>query len=418
MAKGLSMMREFEERFGQRQVELRKELEMSTNLAIQELKALLTGISLQNNELASGRGVVSSSHTKDQVSDQTWNRFPKLDFPLFNGEELEAWVVKAEYYFEVMHIPLVNRVKIAALYLEGKAVQWHQGYIKIKGVDAYTNWGEYVQGLRARFGLQIPVRMFKPQTLSEAYSLARLQEMTVAALKSKPTTKTTFTSVPNFTPKPVIHTQIPTAIATSAGLLPTPNTPKLTNPNTKYPGNLTSKEITEKREKAYVLGAMRNIHHTINEKKGRFMLCSYFVDEGEDEDEEFEEGMNVIPAKELQLSLNAIRGTQGVQTMCITVVVNSWRNSLELPNFANEIQLIIQEDSSLLRPSATLYSAALSSQIDWPELNQLLQQYADIFAEPKELPPKRPPYDHKIPLKDLSLLMSGHTNMQQCKKML
>ncbi|KAF2314532.1 hypothetical protein GH714_027384 [Hevea brasiliensis] len=70
-------------------------------------------------------------------------------------------------------------------------------------------------------------------------------------------------------------------------------------------------------------------------------VMQLLVDEVEDEDEEFEEGMNVIPAKELQLFLNAIR-----------------------------------------------------------ELNQLLLQYADIFAEPKELPPKRPPYDHNIPLKE------------------
>ncbi|KAF2303150.1 hypothetical protein GH714_014159 [Hevea brasiliensis] len=47
-----------------------------------------------------------------------------------------------------------NRVKIAVMHLDGKAVQWHQGYVRVKGTEAYGRWDEYVQELKARFGIQ------------------------------------------------------------------------------------------------------------------------------------------------------------------------------------------------------------------------------------------------------------------------
>ncbi|KAL6345053.1 hypothetical protein AAG906_007784 [Vitis piasezkii] len=162
----------------------------------------------------------------------------KVDFPKFNGWGLDGWLLRVEYFFEVDRTPPEARVRLAALHLEGKAIQWHQGYIKTRGNEAYLDWSEYVIALNARFGqhvfddpiadlrnlrqtgslqsymdefdelypradikeshalsfflsglideLQMPVRMFKPQTLADAYSLARLQEIAVAALQNKP----------------------------------------------------------------------------------------------------------------------------------------------------------------------------------------------------------------------------------------
>ncbi|XP_058005418.1 uncharacterized protein LOC131181388 [Hevea brasiliensis] len=47
--------------------------------------------------------------------------------------ERDLFAIKAEYCFEVTDTPLENRVKVAALYLKEKVVQWHQGYVRIKG---------------------------------------------------------------------------------------------------------------------------------------------------------------------------------------------------------------------------------------------------------------------------------------------
>ncbi|KAF2293101.1 hypothetical protein GH714_036672 [Hevea brasiliensis] len=81
-----------------------------------------------------------------------WGSNTKLEFPHFNGEGLKGLLLRSEYFFEVGRITLENRVKVAALQLEGKAIEWHQGFVKIKGSEAYESWDEYVKVLGARFG--------------------------------------------------------------------------------------------------------------------------------------------------------------------------------------------------------------------------------------------------------------------------
>ena len=42
-----------------------------------------------------------------------------------------------------------QRVKLAAIHLEGRALLWHQNYVKGKGV---ISWAQYVQDITYRFG--------------------------------------------------------------------------------------------------------------------------------------------------------------------------------------------------------------------------------------------------------------------------
>ena len=108
---------------------------------------MLTDISLQYNEIASNRNQVGTSQVRDRWekdSDQSWMQYPRLDFLIFNRGELKSWVVKVDYYLEVTCTPIKNRVKLAAMHLERKALQWHQGYIRIKGKEAYSSWKIYV----------------------------------------------------------------------------------------------------------------------------------------------------------------------------------------------------------------------------------------------------------------------------------
>lgn len=48
-------------------------------------------------------------------------RGPKLTFPEFAGEDAEGWIRKAEKYFDMVGVPLEDKVKIAVLYVVGKA---------------------------------------------------------------------------------------------------------------------------------------------------------------------------------------------------------------------------------------------------------------------------------------------------------
>ncbi|XP_020105551.1 uncharacterized protein LOC109722075 [Ananas comosus] len=158
-------------------------------------------------------------------------RFTKIEFPRFDGEDLKGWLFRCEQFFEVDGTSEEAKVRLAAIHLEGKALQWHQIYMKSRLTRSQPTWEEYVVSLNTRFGadlfddpmaelknlkqtgtvmeyqdkfdtllnrvelseeyavscflsglkeeIQIPIRMFQPRTLQRALSLAKLQELAV-----------------------------------------------------------------------------------------------------------------------------------------------------------------------------------------------------------------------------------------------
>ncbi|WKA01485.1 hypothetical protein VitviT2T_019765 [Vitis vinifera] len=351
----LEMMKEFE-----RKQELwRRESEEKAVKSFADLKSLIGGLSLQNQEVMTNRG--EERRWENQLGHST-----KVDFPKFNGGGLDGWLLRVEYFFEVDRTPPEARVRLAALHLEGKAIQWHQGYIKTRGNEAYLDWSEYVIALNARFGqhvfddpiadlrnlrqtgslqsymdefdelypiadikeshafsfflsglideLQMPVRMFKPQTLADAYSLARLQEIAVAALQNKPkpvskgpslyspttnhyTKATPITSISQNATN-LSNTTFPKT--TNAGLLPLPpstNIPK-TNPRitTRNHRNFSNRDLDERRAKGLCFWC--------DEKFTPGHKCKRNNCLGEEDEQ-------------IQLSLNALMSNEDSQTMTL-----------------------------------------------------------------------------------------------------
>ncbi|KAF2294585.1 hypothetical protein GH714_012797 [Hevea brasiliensis] len=82
----MALMQEFEAR----QENLRKEAEQRNQKAMDEIKALLAGLSLQNMELASGKGSDGSASNQNVSSHkirQSWGNSTKLEFPRFSGKD-------------------------------------------------------------------------------------------------------------------------------------------------------------------------------------------------------------------------------------------------------------------------------------------------------------------------------------------
>ena len=57
-------------------------------------------------------------------------RSPKLDFPVFAGNDLSDWLCKARQYFELDMTPDEWKVKVAAMYLEGRALKWYHAFMQ------------------------------------------------------------------------------------------------------------------------------------------------------------------------------------------------------------------------------------------------------------------------------------------------
>nr|XP_043639128.1 uncharacterized protein LOC122610201 [Erigeron canadensis] len=167
------------------------------------------------------------------------NRITKLEFPRFGGDDVEGWLYKCEHFFIRDETPANYKVRYAALHLDSKALLWHLAYVKSSGKDirdidcdvymraisarfaqnliedavgalkALTQTGEldeycdefdllltkvtlpeeytvsiFMEGLKPK--VKCKIRMFKPKTLRETYSLARMQNNSNKTLSDKP----------------------------------------------------------------------------------------------------------------------------------------------------------------------------------------------------------------------------------------
>ena len=60
-------------------------------------------------------------------------RQTKVDFLQFSRDDLYGWLYKWHHFFEVDHTPPEARVRLAAINLSGRALQWHQNWMRYKG---------------------------------------------------------------------------------------------------------------------------------------------------------------------------------------------------------------------------------------------------------------------------------------------
>ncbi|KAG8386990.1 hypothetical protein BUALT_Bualt03G0206000 [Buddleja alternifolia] len=60
------------------------------------------------------------------------------------------FLLRCEQFFEVDETPPQAKVKLASVHLEGKALQWHQMYIKRRLTREIPNWEEYIRALNDR----------------------------------------------------------------------------------------------------------------------------------------------------------------------------------------------------------------------------------------------------------------------------
>lgn len=271
---------------------------------------------------------------------------PKLDFPKFFGEEPESWIYKCEKFFELNAIDDSQKLRLASLHLEEKAMNWYRWYEKS---HTLRTWVEFSRVLLLRFGsnayedpvgqltklkqwcsvksyqekfeelanktsglseeffvscfvsglkeeVLAGVKMFSPRTIAQAMGLARLQEETIEAVTKKTRV------VPKFA---------------SNSLAPKPQDtgPKISEFGTTVK-KLTQRDFDDKRSKGLCFGCDEKYYRGhVCKKKQLFML------EAEEEEEVFEEAQQDLFSEtvqeEFQISVHALTGIQSYRTMRI-----------------------------------------------------------------------------------------------------
>lgn len=93
----------------------------------------------------------SSSQDLAGSMDKGYQSNPGMNFQNSGGNDFNGWLFKCEQFFKVDEIPLDMKVKLAAMHFEGKALQWHQIFMKSKMSGDPPRWEEYVRTLASRF---------------------------------------------------------------------------------------------------------------------------------------------------------------------------------------------------------------------------------------------------------------------------
>ncbi|KAL8127908.1 hypothetical protein AgCh_014740 [Apium graveolens] len=437
---------------------------------IVDLNELVLGLSMQVAKLVSHEGK-ESAHTSSDTSGDMGNHTPefntrtpsfaarmtKVEFPKFDSTKLRSWIYKCNQFFQLDAVSDPQKVRLATIHLEGKALLWHQTYMQRLN-HVIPTWQKYTEDITARFGdlfddpmadlkalrqlgtfqdyhdafdaltsrltlsedyllscylggltdeVQLDVRMFAPKSIQQALCLAKLQEAAILANKNKTQQKNPLLPIPSSTKPPNI------------------------NPSASYKTSTLP----------YTMTNFTKTRHKCKGKKPQFFHIKM---EDEDEDlevqEQFQEDTPAGETQCAQISLEVIDGVSTFQTMRITGHHGvHWFSQLGpvLWDFSNltiqftynggkvklrgitgkklkelqsqKLNKILQSTGELsmlqLVPVDVGHTPQLSmiegsEEIKDGAIATLLQSHSSVFTKPQGLPPTRDQFDHKIPLKE------------------
>ncbi|PHT40450.1 Isocitrate dehydrogenase [NADP] [Capsicum baccatum] len=118
------------------------------------------GIETSGERLLRERQLVEEPGNKNPLGyQQSIARYSKLDFLRFSGEDVSSWLFRVEQFFEFEEIAVDQKVGLAAIHLEGEAIQWHQSFMRYRQYIQPPSWNEYVVALVERFGAGSPKKL-------------------------------------------------------------------------------------------------------------------------------------------------------------------------------------------------------------------------------------------------------------------
>ncbi|KAL2472167.1 Uncharacterized protein Adt_40303 [Abeliophyllum distichum] len=112
-----------------------EELMQDMNSKYESLVAMMAILNVTQNEQKKNKQVERRSSKTEMSSGDMGNKkffnctkLPKIDFPIFGGENPREWVRKANKYFQLHNIPDEMKMGIVEMYLKGRADIWFHGF--------------------------------------------------------------------------------------------------------------------------------------------------------------------------------------------------------------------------------------------------------------------------------------------------
>ncbi|XP_052292019.1 uncharacterized protein LOC127900817 [Citrus sinensis] len=118
-------------------------------IELKEFSQMMIAISLKLDQMMGTSGASGSRTESNSGMYNSQMRFSKLNFPTFERENPSGWVYKCERFFKYNGVEESDMVGLATIHLEGKALEWFQGY---EVAIAEPSWRQFFTDLMARFG--------------------------------------------------------------------------------------------------------------------------------------------------------------------------------------------------------------------------------------------------------------------------
>lgn len=118
-------------------------------------------------------------HTPNELHTRPHNfasRMTKVKFPKFEGTDLKSWSYKCNQFSQLDNIEDAYKVRLAAIQLEGKALLWHQNYMK-KCNNVLPTWKNYTYEINMRFGELYDDPMAELKALKQTSNVQEYHDM-------------------------------------------------------------------------------------------------------------------------------------------------------------------------------------------------------------------------------------------------
>lgn len=73
----------------------------------------------------------------------------RVDFPRFDGDDLETWCCRAKQFFELYNTPVEQRLSITSFHMDGRALVWFR---ELRASNLVTTWPEFIRSMKVHFG--------------------------------------------------------------------------------------------------------------------------------------------------------------------------------------------------------------------------------------------------------------------------
>lgn len=99
--------------------------------------------------LAANVTMKAKSETDDATLD--WNKFKKVEMPMFNGVDPDGWLSRADRYFQIHRLMDSEKMTVAVISLDGVALDWYRAQ---EERDSFSDWKNLKNRLLMRFRLE------------------------------------------------------------------------------------------------------------------------------------------------------------------------------------------------------------------------------------------------------------------------